>query len=222
MSVNLSRSQILNFVQCPRRFWLEQYHPENEGDVAPMDAYLDAEEAIDATARACFEDSEVTRINGRLGLRKAIEQTRASLRDGAVLLDATFEFEGISAQVDILDWNQSKRYAITVSAAATVEELHLDDCALQAWIMRNLDLPEHRFFVALQQPQPTAAAAFDEQFALQDISEQVYERIDRYDSIVHAAREQHASLDEPDARVGSQCEVNYACPFLEYCGQQPG
>ena len=224
MPVNLSRAQLLNFIQCPRRFWLEQYHPELEGDVSAMDASLDAEEAADAAARRSFREIGVEQINGSLGLRKAIEQTAATLREGVIVLDATFEFEGISVQVDVLDWSAPPYRAISVTASSAAQDRHIDDCALQAWAMRGLELPEHRFVLALavadtSTDEAAMAGDFETRFSTIDVSDRVAAKIDELDDVVAAARAQHASLNEPPAQTGPHCTTGYACPFLDYCEQ---
>jgi hypothetical protein len=215
MPVNLSRSQLLNFRQCCRRFWLEQYHPELEGDVAAMDEHLDAEAAADAAAREIWPGDRHRHINGRLGLRKAIEQTAAELSDGAILFDGILEFDGVSIQIDVLDWSERPPRAVTATAATQLMPWHVDDCSIQAWVLGKLGLPEHRYFVALTDimhgGEPTAAP----RFTLVDVTEQIDP--DSVEALVVQAREQHASLDEPSATIGSHCRQEYACPFLAYC-----
>ena len=218
MSPNLSKAQILNALQCPRRFWLEQYHPEHEGDVDDMDAVLDAEEAADAAARVALSGDHVRPVNGRLGLRSAIEQTTALLEPGALLLDATFDYQGISVQIDVLDWSGETRRAISISSAAELAAHHIEDCAIQAWAMRGLNLPDHAYLVGLASDNAQADSIAG--FALQDVTEQVLQELDRIESEVSKARTLHASLEEPDAEIGAHCHKRgYACPFLDYCEQ---
>jgi hypothetical protein len=219
MAVNLSRAQLLNFQQCRRRFWLEQYHPELEGDVEPMDRHLDAEEAADAAAREIWPGEKTKRINGRLGLRKAIEQTDKELASGAVVFDATFEFQGVSVQVDVLDWSEEPYRAVSATAATQLTQRHIEDCAIQAWAMRGLNLPEHRFFVALtDSPDHGDATPPYARFSLVDVTEQI--EPENLDATVEQARADHASLQEPQATMGSQCREDYPCPFLRYCESQ--
>jgi hypothetical protein len=215
MPVNLSLSQLLSFQQCCRRFWLEQYHPELEGDISAMEQHLDAEQAADAAARRIWPGSGHRRINGRLGLRKAIEQTAAELSDGAVIFDATFEFEGVSVQIDVLDWSQQPVRAITATSATQLMPWHIDECAIQAWVMEKLKLPAHRFFVALTDLPNGDDATPAGGFSLVDVTGQIEPATVR--KIVEQAREQHASLQEPDATMGSHCRQAYPCPFLTYC-----
>jgi len=217
MAVNLSAAQLLSFLRCPRRFWLEQYHPEHEGDVAAMDAFLDAEAAASAAAREAFRDDAAAEISGRLGLRRAIEQTTEALAHGRVLFDATFEYEGVSAQVDILDWSSAPYRAISVTAASAVTARHINDCALQSWAMKGLGLPEHRFCVALTSAEAAAGARFDSLFETVDVTPDIQSVSDRLDTIVADARSRHAELEMPDAQTGAHCRVDYDCPFLEYC-----
>ena len=218
MSPNLSKAQILNALQCPRRFWLEQYHPEHEGDVDGMNAVLDAEEAADAAARDALNGDNVRAVNGRLGLRSAIEQTATLLESGAMLLDATFDYQGISVQVDVLEWSGEARRAISVTASSEVAAHHIEDCAVQAWAMRGLDLPEHTYLVGLASEDPDAEFAAG--FALEDVTERVLSELDRIEAVVSDARTLHASLDEPAASTGAHCHKRgYTCPFLDYCEQ---
>lgn len=221
MSPNLSKAQLLNFLQCPRRFWLEQYHPEHEGDVAAMDAALDAEEAADAIARATVKGEKVRQVIGRLGLRNAIEQTGAMLEAGSTLLDATFEHEAISAQVDVLDWTNSAHRAISVTAATELSQRHIEDCAVQAWTIRGLQLPEHRYLVGLSTENQSVSGEFSTRFELRDVTDEVLAELDRIDCAVADARTLHAALDEPQATPGSHCHKSgYVCPFLDYCDQR--
>lgn len=221
MSPNLSKAQLLNFLQCPRRFWLEQYHPEHEGDVAAMDAILDAEEAADAAAHDALVGDNIHAISGRLGLRSAIEQTSTLLKPGVILLDATFEHEGISAHVDVLDWSGESRRAISVTAAAEISSRIIEDCAIQAWVLGGLGLPEHLYCIGLSTGNQDAGVSFDARFKLADVTDQVQAEVDRVGSSVPEARALHASIDEPAASTGSHCHNSgYACPFLDYCEQR--
>jgi len=143
-----------------------------------------------------------------------------------IVLDATFDHTGISVQVDVLDWTGESRRAISITAAAEILPLHIEDCAIQAWAMRGLGLPEHRFVVALaadgkQAPEATGNNGFDTRFRFEDVTERVQNEVERIDSIVIRARELHASLDEPQAGTGSHCHKSgYACPFMNYCEQR--
>lgn len=221
MPPNISKSQLLNFLQCPRRFWLDQYHPEHEGDTSEMDAALDAEEAADATARTLHTGDRVHAISGRLGLRNAIEQTRHALEAGVILLDAVFEHEGLSVHIDVLDWSNDVPRAISITAASEVSPRHIQDCAIQRWVLNHLDHPRHNFFVGLSGNDPVANGNFDSRFKLADVTDQIASQAERVDLALSQARAQHAALDEPVTGTGPHChDTGYRCQFLNYCDQR--
>ena len=218
MSPNLSRAQILNFLQCPRRFWLEQYHPEHENDVDAMDTALDADEEAVASAHAALSGDHVHLINSRLGLRSAIEQTSSLISDGAVVLNATLERDGISAQIDVLDWSGDVPLAIITTAAHEVSQRHIQASALHAWIISGLNLPEHGLIVGLRRQAANDEPALAAQFDLVDVSEAARPQIEPLGAAIEQARLLHAALGEPPAEIGSHCQsAGYPCPFLAYC-----
>ena len=219
MFPNLSKAQLLNYLQCPRRFWLDQYHPENEGDVEGMDDFLDAEEGARAIAHSAVSGDAVYRVNARLGQRSAIEQTSKLLAPGVILVNATFEHEGIAAQVDVLDWTSNSHRAISVTAASDVTRRRIEDCAIQAWTMRGLELPKHEFVVGLLSSED--AGDLYARFQLTDVSDEIEPEIDRINAAVDNARRLHAALEQPQATTGPHCQMaGYACPFLDYCEQE--
>lgn len=221
MLPNLSKDQILNHLQCPRRFWLEQYHPEVEGDATEMDAAFDAQDATGAIARSQFTGDGIVAISGRMGLRSAIEQTGNALKIGVIVLDATFEHEGISARIDILDWTGEMKRAISVTAAEQVTAHHVEGCAIQSWVLNGLGIADHRYFVGTRNTQSDTGESFSDAFILEDVTDQVSEALERIGSSISAARTLHASLDEPTDQPGPHCrKPGYACPFLDYCNQR--
>jgi hypothetical protein len=221
MPPNLSKDQILNHLQCPRRFWLEQYHPEVEGDATEMEAALDAEEVAAATARALYTGDGIVAISGRLGLRSAIEQTGNALEKGVIVLDATFEHEGISARIDIVDWTGDSHRAISVTAAAQISTHHIENCAIQSWVLSGLGITEHRHIIGMRNAQSSDGASFSDAFSLEDVTDRVSAELAGIEPTVNAARALHASLNEPADQTGPHCrKPGYACPFLEYCDQR--
>lgn len=221
MLPNLSKDQILNHLQCPRRFWLEQYHPEVEGDATEMEATLDAEEVAGAIARALFTGDGIVAISGRLGLRSAIEQTSKALRKGVIVLDATFEYEGISARIDILDWTGDTYRAISVTAAEEISAHHIEDCAVQSWVLNGLGIAQQRYVIGVRKTQSSDNAGFDDAYTLADVTDRVSKELGAIDSAINTARKLHASLNEPTDVTGPHCsKPGYACPFLDYCNQR--
>jgi hypothetical protein len=122
--------------------------------------------------------------------------------------------------VDVLDWSGNTHRAVSITADAELSQRHVEDCAIQAWAIRGLELPEHRYIVGLSRTDENAGDEFEALFRLSDVTEETLSELERIDSAVADARRLHAALDEPAAKTGPQChKAGYACPFLDYCDQ---
>ena len=220
-AINLSKSKILNQIQCPRRLWLEQYNPELEEPSVEMDTVLDNEAYVADIAKRLFSSGQAIHINSRRGLRSAIDQTHAALAENGntPIFDATFEFDGVQVQVDILDRSNPTPKAIEVKCADEIVDSFIDDCAIQAWTMEQLGMNDISIAIA-HAPRSAAfenAASFSDVFTETDVTAQVRQRATDVARIADAARAVLASLEQPRADVGDQCTRRYPCPFLDYC-----
>ena len=71
------------------------------------------------------------------GLRAAIDATRALIAAGGrePIFEATFDHDGVSVRVDVLDRSEPQPKLIEVKSSARVKDHYLDDCAIQAWAL---------------------------------------------------------------------------------------
>jgi hypothetical protein len=220
-AISISKAKILNYIQCPRRLWLEQYNPELEDPAPAMDAALDRAAAAKRAARASFDQGVGVRIDAKRGLRSALEQTRNALdADAAMLFDAAFEFDAVVMQVDIFRSDADRVSIVNVCGTDPMPPDAIDDCAVQAWTLGNLGRKQITCEVATPRSGVEPSAPFERLFELHDVSEAVAHRVEEIGPIVAAARAVLESLDEPASiAVGPQCQRSYPCPFLAHCAR---
>ena len=101
----LSKTKLQSYAQCPRRVWLETYNPELEEASAQKSMRLDAGRTVDTIARQLYGRGGGHTVSFDRGLRAAIDTTRSLLAAGgtAPIFEATFDHEGVSVRVDVLD-----------------------------------------------------------------------------------------------------------------------
>jgi hypothetical protein len=220
--IALSKSKLLSFAQCPKRMWLETYSPELEEEPsAASQALLETGERVGAIARTLYGRGAGHLVSFDRGLRAAIEQTRALIAAGGTepIFEATFDHDGVSVRVDVLDRSAPQPRIVEVKSSTRVKEHHLDDCAAQAWVLTNVGLAPRAIAVA------TVDNAFvyggdgnyDGLLAETDVTDAVRERATAIGERVVAVRATLASLDEPDVAVGPQCRSPHECQFLAHC-----
>jgi hypothetical protein len=217
----LSKTKLLSFAQCPKRVWLETYSPELEELSPEHDARQTMGERVGAIARELYGRGAGHVVSFDRGLRAAIEQTRALVAAGGTepIFEATFDHDGVSVRVDVLDRSQPAPRVIEVKSSTRVKDHHLDDCAIQAYVLGQAGFAPRA--VAVATIDSTFVYAGDGRYegllAENDVTELVRERTDAIGARVVAARATLASLDEPNDVVGPQCQSPVRCQFIGYC-----
>ena len=80
----LSKSKYCAFSQCPKRLWLQTYHPELSEDNTALDARMETGNEVGDLAMGLFGDfTEVTvhKEDGRLDLSKMLDMTAPRLSE---------------------------------------------------------------------------------------------------------------------------------------------
>lgn len=224
--IGLSKSKLLSFLQCPRRAWLETYSPELEEHVPGAAAAIATGRAVGELARDVYGRKGGHRVSSERGLRGAIEATRLLLdEDGAEpIFEASFTHDGVVAQIDIFDRSGPAPRIVEVKSSTHVKEHHLADCAIQAWILRELGIPVGQVAVATVDREFTYGGdnRYEGLLKEADVTADVEQRLDTVPRLAADARATLEALDEPDTSVGMQCKAPHECPFLEHCTPPQG
>ncbi len=217
----LSKTKLQSYAQCPRRVWLETYNPELEELSAEKSMHLDAGRTVDTIARQLYGRGGGHVVSFDRGLRAAIDATRTLLAAGGTepIFEATFDHEGVSVRVDVLDRSAAEPRLIEVKSGTRVKEHYLDDCAIQAWALAGAGLAPRQIVLA------TIDTAFvypgdgryDGLLAEHDVTDAVRERLSKVPQLVTGVRTTLADLDEPTTPVGKQCRAPHPCEFFGHC-----
>lgn len=225
--IALSKTKLLSLAQCPRKLWLETYAPELEPAETPEHAALLATgNTVGAIARQLYGRGGGHLVGFDRGLRAAIDATRALLDAGGAepIFEATFDHDGVSVRVDVLDRSELPPKIVEVKAAAHVKDHYLDDCAVQAWALAKNGIAPRAVAVATIDPNFVypGDGAYEGLLVETDVTEEVRGRLAEVDELVTTARRTLAELDEPDVAVGPHCGTPRDCAFYEHCAPPAG
>ncbi|RMH09789.1 MAG: DUF2779 domain-containing protein [Nitrospirae bacterium] len=221
----LSKSRYLAGLQCPKRLYFEVYAPYQ---AAPPDdkqhAMLEMGRMVGEAAQRRFPGGQVVEADHR-HLNAALERTRALLLDPQVpaIFEATFQFEGILVRADILERVGDHWRLIEVKAASRIKPVHLDDLAIQAYVVEGagLNLCEIcLMYVNRHYWYPGGELDWHQLFCLQDVTEAVRDRLSK---IPQQLRRLRAVLQEerpPQIEPDAHCHTPYSCPFWGQCTQE--
>jgi hypothetical protein len=220
--VTLSKTKLLAHAQCARKLWLAQYRPELE-DTAMIDEAAFARGRL-ARGRAQQVYGPGHHIAPERGLRAAIAATRELIAAGGTkaIFDATFEYAGVTLQVDVLDRSRGALRILEVKSSTEVKSHHLIDCAIQAWALDGLGLAVAEVVIAHVDGAFIDAGNGDYSrlFVERNVTDDANGRRAAIAALVAAARATLEAHDEPQIPVGPQCRTPHACPFFGHCGAQ--
>jgi hypothetical protein len=222
----LSKTKLLAYAQCPRKLWLAQYSPELEDEGSIDHAALETGRDVGATARDVYGRGGGDRIAGERGLRAAISATGELLAAGGrePIFEATFDYEGLTVQIDVLDRSGTAPRIVEVKSSARVKDHYVLDCAIQAWTLAQLGMPAEA--VALAHINSAFIYAGDGDysslFVEHDLTAAAQACFAAIPSLVANARATLEALDEPETAIGEHCNAPYICPFFAHCAPRQG
>ena len=214
----LSKSRITAWRQCPKRLWLQIHRREllEESDQVKR-LYQIGNEIGEIAQQFCpngilIEDQD--------NLSAAIASTKSALAayPDHPIFEATFQHDGLLVRADVL-LPTRKGYRMTeVKSSASVKPYHVDDCAVQAWVLK-----QNKIRLATVE-----LAYIDTSFVYRGdgnyhgllkserLDGEVKELLDQVPLWVSGARSTLAG-GEPCIEPGAQCDDPFECPFKAYC-----
>ena len=153
-------------------------------------------------------------------LGQALAQTREILKQNksSPLFEATFEDDGVLIRSDIFFPDPGQARLVEVKAATSVEDYHLEDCAIQAWVIENKGIPLTKIELA----------RVDTSFVYK--GDQNYQGLLFHEDVTAVVRPIQSEVSNwvkdfrqvlegsvPEMDIGSHCGDPFTCPFLDYC-----
>ncbi|BDX21254.1 hypothetical protein TUM22923_05750 [Polynucleobacter sp. TUM22923] len=214
--VSLSKSKIIAHRQCPKRLWLQVNRPELISISEATQVRLNEGNLVGDIARHNYPDGFLI---DTLNKKDSIELTKKALDDHKPIFEAAFFEEDVLIRADLLLPDQESYRLVEVKSSTGVKPYHVEDAAVQAWVMSKAGHP----------PSATALAYINNQFVYQgdgkyiglfeeaDLTSQVEANLPQVQAWVDSAKKTLSATQEPDIQPGEQCTKPFACDFMEHC-----
>ncbi|NTV95363.1 MAG: DUF2779 domain-containing protein [Thiobacillus sp.] len=224
----LSKSKLLAYRQCPKRLWLEIHRQDLRVDSAATKASFQIGHTVGEIARELYNSEKCGTVLDpmRDGFDVALEQTQTLLKSAKPIFEATFTSGGALAMADVmLPIRQGRRRAwrmVEVKSSTKIKDYHLDDIAIQSYIVRAAGIPLASIALAHLDNQWIYPGGDDYAGLLRetDLTEQATSRNEEVEAWIAAAQKIARKRKEPDLCTGRHCSEPYACGFIDYCGSQ--
>jgi hypothetical protein len=222
MPAMLSKSRVLAARQCPKRLWLEVNHPDLRTVTADMKRRFGLGHHLNEVVHGLIPDGKL--IEPGVTLDEALAYTKHHLERSPErpLFEATFSQHRVLVRADIMQ-NTAEGWRLTeVKSSTRLKPYHLDDCAVQSWVIGEAGYPVSQTVVAHVDTKFTYRGNDDYQGLLKyvDVTEQVQPLLEQVPTWVTRGLDVLAGA-EPVVAMGKQCTHPLSCPFVSYCSPQP-
>lgn len=221
--LRLSKSRFLAGLQCAKRLYLQIHAPELASEVDEQrQALLQVGTEVGALARQCFPGGYLVE-EGYRHAEAALQRTAELLQDPSVssIFEGALEFQGTLVRVDILQRLDSEAWRlIEVKAASKVKSVHVDDLAIQAYVLRGAGVClTGAFLMHINRDYMYLGGDIDlgQLFSFQDLTETVNIRQQAIAAQLEEMREVLDASTPPTIAPDAHCHAPYPCPFWDFC-----
>lgn len=219
--MQLTKSHIAAYHQCPKRLWLGINGQWTDGAGPNGDLRKAEGEHVGRIACSLFPDGAL--VSEQLSQAEALEKTQALLSAGtpAPIFEAAFLHDDTYVRADILvPLADGSWHLIEVKSATSAKDHYKLDLATQIYVARGAGVNVTKASIwhinnsfVLQH-----ADDYDGLFTEVSLQDEIMPILQAMPSLVDAALE-CAHDDEPDIDMGEHCNTPFECPFQGHCAE---
>ncbi|HET6494917.1 MAG TPA: DUF2779 domain-containing protein, partial [Thermoleophilia bacterium] len=222
-SFRLSKSRITAGLQCGRRLWLSVHRPDLQIYGADAQRRFASGDGIGLIARRLYGPG--TLIDGGRNLGQSLRDTSTALACAGdiTLFEAAFRHGGVLVRTDVLQRRAGAWRMVEVKSATRVKEHHLQDVAIQAWVVEGAGVPLDMLSVAVVDTAFVYPGGGDYRGLLREIpvAGEARPLMARTPGWVQSLNLLLAG-PLPAIGRGAQCRHPFDCPFDAFCREQDG
>lgn len=217
----LSKSSFLKGCQCPKVLYMSKHNRglREEPDAA-LQAIFTQGKKVGELAQQLFPGGVDCTPVSVFDFQEAVVRTREEIAKGTkVIYEASFQYDGVLAALDILVKDKSGWKAYEVKSSTSVTETYEWDATIQYYTITNsgIALKDISIVHINNQYEKDAPVDVNELFTIASVKERVLELMPGIPAKV-AELKAVLSLDKiPDMDIGPHCNSPYSCDFAGHC-----
>lgn len=216
--MNLSKSRYTRGLQCPKMLWMEQHMPEQFDDSAMNTAILARGNEVGDLAMGYYGD--YVEVPYERDKRLMVQKTQELMDAGTpVICEASFAWKGNFCSADILRMAKDGADLVEVKSATRMRGYYYDDASYQTWVLEQCGLHVKSISLMHLNSDYRRDGALDlhSLFTVEDITEDVTERLPGVAAQAVALGRTADAEDEPQVEIGEQCLNPHACGYRGWC-----
>lgn len=219
----LSKSQYVRGIQCEKSLWL--YRHRKDLRTTPdtfQESIMESGTEFGILARQLWSGGVLIEAD-HLHPEDALTETQKAIASGAhTIYEAAFFYNDILVRVDVLRRmpSHATSWAIyEVKSGTKVEDVHLDDVAIQRYVLEGAGQHVQQSFVVHANGSYIRRGALDlaALFMPEDVTKESAERLVDVPKVLEAMKAYADAQGAPTKGIGSHCTKPYECDFKAHC-----
>jgi len=225
MQMKLSKSKYTRFCQCPKMLWLDKNKPDLAvRDEALLKRFEEGNEVGDLAMGLLGDYIEVTTLNGdgTLNIPAMLAKTKTLVAAGAKnICEASFQDKNCFCAVDILHRENGGYAVYEVKSSTQISEVYLWDIAYQKWVLEKAGIFVTGTYIVYVNNEYVRDGEIDihKLFKIQNVGEEIAPFYGLVEGNIARAQEYMKQVEEPEMRIGCQCNSPYGCAYWQYCSR---
>lgn len=217
----ISKSQYIRGRQCLKSLWLYRHRPEIRDEIGTaQQAVFDAGTDVGVLAQQYFPGGVLIPYDG-FTLLEQMALTQTTIENGVdVIYEAAFCYENVFFKADILRKTAAGWEIYEVKASTAVKEVHIEDIALQSYVLQGLGMKLANAYLMHINNQYIRQGDIEirKLFSVEDVTYEI-------DALRPEVARHIASMRTvlkggmPSIDIGPHCSQPYDCDFREHCWQ---
>ncbi|MDD2899816.1 MAG: DUF2779 domain-containing protein [Desulfuromonadaceae bacterium] len=213
----LSKSRYIRGLQCHKSLWLYTHDRDLQEVSKSATASFQQGDEVGAIARNIFPKGKFIAFDN-MSFEEQISETQKALKKEKVIYEAAFSYGGVFVKADILRKVGGSWELYEVKACNSRKDVHLDDIAIQHYVITGSGVPISKAFLTHLNKEYTRDGELDVQalFTSEDVTDEIKAKQEAIKAEIGRQQKMLAGK-EPIIDIGPHCTNPYNCDFAGHC-----
>ncbi|MDU8886308.1 DUF2779 domain-containing protein [Yeosuana sp. MJ-SS3] len=220
-NIPLSKSTYIRGLQCEKSLYLYKHFYHLKDPIDPqLQAIFDQGHEVGILAQKLFPNGVDASPESYYNMRESVIKTKSFIDNGeSVIYEATFEFDGVIAALDILVKDNEGWKAYEVKSSTSVSETYLNDAAIQYYTIINsgVELMDISIVYINNQYVKNGGIDVHELFTITSVYDEVQQLLPNIPNKIEQFKNVIGNNSVPKIDIGEHCSKPYGCDFRGHC-----
>ncbi|GGG51725.1 DUF2779 domain-containing protein [Bizionia arctica] len=217
----LSKSTFIRGLQCEKSLYLYKHHYNLKDETpAQLQAIFNQGNNVGILAQELFPNGVDASPPNHFKMQESVFKTQDFIANGeTIIYEATFQFNGVLAALDILVKHEDGWKAYEVKSSTSVSDTYVIDAAIQFYTIVNsgIDLKDISIVHINNQYVKNGEIDIQQLFTIESVYDRVLEVIPNIPNQVENLKQVIKQESIPNIDIGEHCNTPYSCDFKGHC-----